>query len=279
MSALLPELSFRDIARREEARQAIGVAEVAREAEALAGGWLSFDAPGSWANQACGLAMDRAVSSAELDRLVSFYTERGVEPRIEVSPFVDESLLQGLAVRGFVLRSFEEVYYRQVGAHEDLRAALPHGWPEGLKLPRLDPDDADALEAFVDVSTSGFRPAGAPISPVFASISRRVARHPCIASFAALWHGKLVGGGAVEIRPEVSCLVGTSVLPEARRRGIQLALVVRRMEAAREQGCSLVVIHGEPGIPTGRNARRLGFALAYTKVTMVLPGEGLVASQ
>ncbi len=271
-------LSFYEIACREEARQAVGIAEVAREAEALAGGWLSFDAPGSWANQACGLAMGRPISDAELDRLVAFYGERKVEPRVEVAPFADETLVRGLAARGFVLRSFEEVYYRQLGLGEDLRAELPHGWPEGLVLQQLDATDAAMVTEFVEVSTIGFRPEGQPISSVFESITRRVAEHPCIASFLALLDGRPVGGGGVEIRPDVSCLVGTSVMPEARRRGIQLALMVRRMEAAREAGCGLVVIHGEPGIPTGRNARRLGFALAYTKVTMVRPAQGLAVS-
>ena len=50
----------------------------------------------------------------------------------------------------------------------------------------------------------------------------------------------------------------------------------RRKAAAR--GATLAVIHTSPGIATERNARRLGFVMAYTKVVMTMPREGLASS-
>ena len=58
--------------------------------------------------------------------------------------------------------------------------------------------------------------------------------------------------------------------------GFQRALIVRRLELARERGCRLAVVHAKPGSPTERNATLLDFVAAYTKVLMerpVAPGE------
>ena len=59
---------------------------------------------------------------------------------------------------------------------------------------------------------------------------------------------------------------------------VQAALIARRLEHARDQGCELVTIGSRPGIATERNAARLGFYVAYTKVIMAMPGEGLTSS-
>ncbi|MFT5684674.1 MAG: hypothetical protein ACI8RZ_005618, partial [Myxococcota bacterium] len=69
--------SIADIARIEEKRQASGIADIAGESVPLAGGFLCYTAPGSWSNQACGLAMGQAITDAELDLLVDFYVQRG----------------------------------------------------------------------------------------------------------------------------------------------------------------------------------------------------------
>ena len=82
----------------------------------------------------------------------------------------------------------------------------------------------------------------------------------------------------METTPEVACLFGTSVLPRFRRRGVQQALMLRRLERARERGCLLCVIHSRPGISTERNAARLGFFMAYSKAALALAGPGLEAS-
>ena len=157
-----------EIARLEEARQADGTAEMilhgkqhdpdcaAYEAERIADGWMTFAAKGSWANQACSLGLAGEVTNTDLDRLVQFYTSRGVEPRIEVCTFAHESLLVGLAARGFVLREFENVLARPLTDTADLRALHPHGWPSDLLIERVDPNDDSQVENHVRVAMSGF---------------------------------------------------------------------------------------------------------------------------
>jgi len=96
-----------DIALREERRQATAVAGLVAEAEPIAGGVMCFGGAGSWSNYAVALGLDGPVDGVDLDRLVSFYRDRGAVPTVEVSPFADESLVRGLAVRGFALREYQ----------------------------------------------------------------------------------------------------------------------------------------------------------------------------
>ncbi|MGK3992604.1 GNAT family N-acetyltransferase [Sorangium sp. So ce1024] len=264
----MPKLSYAEIARIEERRLALGTAAVVACAEPIAGGWMAFDGEGSWGNFAAGLGLDGPVSSEELDRLVAFYTTRGAEPQIQVCPFAHESLLRGLAERGFVLREFENVLAREIAPDEDLRA-LTRGGPDGLAIVRVDPADDAQVRVFIEVSTSGFRPEGEPITPALFDVTRRVVAHRGCDSYLALVHGEPAGGGCVEISGEGAALFGASVLPRFRERGIQQALIVRRLERVRERGCPLVCISASPGIPTERNAMRLGFFMAYSKGVFV----------
>ncbi|WP_437774652.1 GNAT family N-acetyltransferase [Sorangium sp. So ce1097] len=271
----MPKLSYAEIARIEERRLALGTAAVVACAEPIAGGWMAFEGEGSWGNFAAGLGLDGPVSSEELDRLVAFYTTRGAEPQIQVCPFAHETLVRGLAERGFVLREFENVLAREIAPDEDLRALLTRGGPDGLEIVRVDPADDAQVRVFIEVSTSGFRPEGEPITPALFDVTRRVVAHRGSESYLALVDGEPAGGGCVEISGEGATLFGASVLPRFRERGIQHALIVRRLERVRERGCPLVCISASPGIPTERNAMRLGFFMAYSKGILIRRGENL----
>jgi GNAT superfamily N-acetyltransferase len=73
-------------------------------------------------------------------------------------------------------------------------------------------------------------------------------------------------------------LFGTSVLPAFRRRGIQQALIAARLGRALSLRADLASITSHPGIPTERNAARLGFQLAFVRSVLVKRGPGLVPS-
>lgn len=266
-----------EICRIEETRQARGCAEIARESEVIAGGTMCFSEIGSWVNQAAGIGLDGPVSDAELDRLVEFYVSRGVEPKVELAWFAHETVVRGLAARGFGLRDFESVLARELDPEEDLRSLLRHGRPEGIEVGALDPGDEDELERFVRLASRCFHPdAGEPeamLEPV-----RRVVRHPRVRCLAARVEGELVGGAQLELDGPVAAFIGAFTDPRFRRRGVQGALLVRRLEMARELGASFACVHSRPGQATERNALAMGFELAYGKVVLCMPGEGLAVS-
>ncbi len=267
------------VARAEERRQAVGVAEISAEAEPVGGGVMAFSAVGSWSNQACDVGMRGAVSESDLDRLVSFYVERGVEPRIEVCPFADETLLRGLAARGFTLREFETVLVREIGGDAGGGAVAP----EGVELVTVDPTDDATVRTFAEVTSLVFCPPGEPVPGHMLELSERCLRHPRCTGIAAVAGGEIIGGGVLELADEVegvriASLFGGAVREDYRRRGIQRALIEARVREGALRGANVACIHTRPGIATERNAARAGFGTCYTKVVMAKQGEGLVPS-
>lgn len=267
-----------EIARLEEKRQALATIDCAVESVEIAGGAMSFGGKGSWTNQACGLGLDGPVTDAELDRLVDFYVSRGVEPKLEVCPFAHESLVLGLSRRGFTVREFENVLARTLDPAEDFRAILAHGWPTGLETELVPHEDLERVRLYADISSSGFRPESEPMSETMWDSNRRLAERDVYHLFIGRIDGEPVAAAGMDASGGVSTLFGTTVLAPYRRRGIQAALIVRRLEHATECGSTLATIHSRPGIPTERNAMRLGFRMAYTKVAMAMAGDELAPS-
>lgn len=265
-------LSPLDIARLEERRMARATANIASSALPLADGVACFDAPGSWANVAVGLGLDGEVPPEALDALVAFYETREAEARVEVCPFVHTSLLRGLGERGFLLRGFENVLARPLFPGENLRALHPHGWPEGLDVIAVDRRDEATLRLAVEIACSGFQPPGIPANEAEIALGLRMAQSQRVGTFLALWDGEPAGAGSVEVGGgDVAALFGATVLEPFRRQGVQAALILARLAAAAEAGTSLAIIHSHPGIPTERNALRLGFTVAYSKAVLTRP--------
>jgi GNAT superfamily N-acetyltransferase len=270
-------LDLAEIAQLEERRQAEMLAAVTPLVRPFAGGVMGFHEPGSWQNQACGVGLEGLVADDELDAMVEFYVSRGVEPRVELSPFAHPSLIEGLGKRGFVVREFEHVLARELPAGEDIEARLPYGRPAGLELSFVDKSDTDAIERAVETMLQGFYPDG-NLPKAMVDACRSTLLLDSTVTFVAKIDGVLAATGSLSCGSQVASLMGVSTATQFRQRGIQQALIATRLAAARERGCVLVTIGSRPGMSTERNAIRLGFRVAYTKVIVVRPGEGLATS-
>jgi len=271
----------------EEARQARAMTELGATYERIMGGVMAYLEPGSWANQACGIGLEGEVTQDEVDRLVRFYTERGVEPRAEVAQFADESLLGAMASHGFELRQFETVLVRLLEAGEKVDAVPAQGWPvdadgNELVIEAVDAsDEALVLESW-RVAMSGFLPEPREPTEKELAMHRKILTHPHSEYLVAKFGDTIVGAGAAEYPRgddiPVGVLFGVSVLEDYRKRGVQQALILHRVRGAQERGAKIVVIHSLPGASTDRNSMRLGFGPCYTKAIMAKKGEGLVPS-
>lgn len=263
-----------DLARLEEARLARALADCSVEHAPFAGGVLGFGGPGSWQNGAYGAGLAGEVDEEEIERFCAFYRERGVEPRIELAPFAHESLVQGLAARGFVIREFESVLFRELGPETPDIADLD----PALVVRVVDQGDEVAVRHAVEISNAGFRAEGEPPNEVsIASLMRAVVR-PYVTCFVAELDGEPVGGGMVEVHRDIAALFGASTMHGHRRRGVHRALFAARLAHARAAGCRVASIGSIPGASTERNAMRCGFRTAYTKVILRQPAPGLSAS-
>jgi GNAT superfamily N-acetyltransferase len=230
---------------------------------------MCFAGAGSRANQAMGLGMNGPVDGAELDRLIAFYESRGVEPRIEVCPLADDSLVRGLADREFVVREFEHVLVRELD-----HTPIPTP-PTEIDIQRVDVRDPCQVEQFIAVQLAGF-PSDHP--DIAARLAKRALLAQGVVGFLAMVDGTCVAAGACEARSPGAALFGAATLEGYRRRGCQRALMIARLNAVKEAGCRYACIGSKPQVATGRNAMRLGFQVAYTKAIMVRPAEGLTPS-
>jgi len=239
------------------------------------GGVVTSGAPGTWVNTSIGLGMKGPVSGEALARLVEIHQGAGVEPRVEVCPFAHPSVLKHLEEWGFAVRGFENVFFRALDTPVPAPAvpALP-----GVRLTVVDPRDGPVAAEYAGVVAAGFAEPGAPGAADIA-LTRAIVDHPrtvCVAAFDPA--GRLVGGGAVELHGEISALFGLVVAPAFRGRGLQGALIAARLRLAAERGARVATISSRPGVPTERNARRMGFQTAYTRVALARAGPGLVAN-
>jgi len=272
-------LDFLATARRLEAIQAEFVRDLARDSEPVAGGWMAANGQGSYLNKAVGVGFDGEPAEAELERIERFHSSRGIEPRIELTAFAPLGLLRRIAERGFVLQEFEHTLVLPVDRGlAGLEARLPAGRPAGVRIEPLDPTDGAQVRTFVLTSASGFLPEGGPLPDSYLETGLKAAVAPDHHGFLAYVGEHVAGAAGSSYRRGVMSLFGTSVFPAFRRRGIQQALIAARLGRALSLGAELASITSHPGIPTERNAARLGFQLAYVRAVLVKRVPGLVPS-
>lgn len=83
--------------------------------------------------------------------------------------------------------------------------------------------------------------------------------------YAALEGGVALAYACLYIDGGVGVLASAFTRPEARRRGLQSALLARRIADADAAGCDLVVSTAAPGSQSERNLRRAGLTHGYTQ--------------
>ena len=141
-------------------------------------------------------------------------------------------------------------------------ASLP--WPDGLEIRRVDPDDRRAVGAWIDLFIAGFSIDGPgaeawrQLGPVLA---RSKAEHQLVASL----DGRDVAAAATFLRRRVAWLGGGVVLPEARGRGIQRALIAERARLAIDAGCRKVLATAEVGSVSAANLEQMGMGSIWTR--------------
>ncbi|MFD3450700.1 GNAT family N-acetyltransferase [Streptomyces sp. NPDC058691] len=104
----------------------------------------------------------------------------------------------------------------------------------------------------------------------YAQMSAYSAAQPGWHPFAAWLDGELVGTGTMHVHGDTAQLFAGAVLPHARNRGGQTALLAARARAARDLGCRFVIAETGTETPGTRNTSlhnmlRLGFQVAYER--------------
>ena len=240
----------------QKTRPEIGAAE-----EEICGGHMIFAGLGSPIGRATGVGLDRAITTADLDQVEQFYRAHKAPSQVDLCPMHEPAVFELFKERGYAIAELNNVLFRQLDPAEELPPP-----PPGSEIRPSQIDEAHTAGAIVE---SAFFPDGAPeayrglIAP-FYQMEQALA-------FVASVDGKRVacGTGLAIPQHKVFALCGAGTLTEYRGRGLQTALLRARMAAAVQAGCEYAVVVTQGGSVSQRNAERLGFRVAYSKVTVI----------
>lgn len=227
--------------------------------ERIGGGTMCFSGKESPIGRAHGLGFFNPISEAILDHVEEFYRSRGVPAQIDVCPYTHPSMLEMLKKRGYAIQEFNTVLRRYVYGDEDF--SIPAGVT--IRTPR--PDEIKKISEIVDRGFGDGKPLG------YAWMFEIWLDTPDNMTLVAEVDGRIAGGasGLIVKDHNMAAFFGASTIPEFRKRGVQTALLRKRLELARAAGCDLAVTLTLPGTTSQRNAERAGFRTAFTKAVAV----------
>ena len=219
-------------------------------------------------SRAVGLGMCGPVSEADLDALEGFYRGHGASTDLGVSPYADPSLFAALGRRGFHLVELDTLLAQPLDALASAPTPTPTPSSGAITVRRAAPDEGPA---WVAASLSGFSGTDDNVPGEMSATFEAAFHVPTSHYLFALLDGVVAGTAGVNLHAKTANLFGASTLPQARRRGVQSALLEARLQLAREAGCDLAFTRTLPGSPSQRNAERHGFRTVYSRARMIKP--------
>jgi hypothetical protein len=226
----------------------------------VAGGSAVFMGAGHPLTQALGIGMDGPVTPAQFRQMEEFFFSRKAAAQVVICPFSDGSLLDFIQRSNYRIDHFENALYRPLLPEDKFPVRS-----DSFVLERTRPEHYE--EAAWLQARCFFREQAGDFLPLsWASFLMDDS-----VSYVAWVEGKMAAmtGGILLRDLKLASLFGSSTLSEYRGRGLQTAMLQARLSDAVAAGCDLAFIGAMPGSITQRNAERLGFRVAYSKVIMV----------
>lgn len=264
----LPDLPRADLALARRLERAEGMANAAfvearRETHPhvgaawidAAGTYAMFDGPDSPLTQTFGLGLFEPCIDAELDRIESFFAERGAATFHEVCSLADRDTMSVLAARGYSPVESSVVLIRSTVATEAPPAS-------SVRVRAIHEGEAST---WARVGARAWGNEAPELGAFVEELGSVMARSNGVTCFLADLDGEPVASATLNIQNSVALFAGASTVLEARRRGAQRALLDARLAFAASQGIELAMIVTQPGSASQRNAERHGFRAVYTR--------------
>jgi hypothetical protein len=224
----------------------------------IAGVYAMYDGAESPLTQTFGLGVFDEIGPAELEKLETFFKERGAPVFHEVSPMGDPSLMSLLNERGYQPIELSSIMYRPlVNSHSETPLKNPI-----LSTRIITPYEVDI---WAKTSAAGWATEHESLADFMFKFGQIAAQSQGSFPFLAELDGKPIATGSLFIYDDVCILAGASTIPEGRNNGAQNALLGARLKFAAEKGCSLAIMGASPGNQSQRNAQKNGFNIAYTR--------------
>lgn len=240
----------------QKSRPEVGAAE-----EEIGGGHMVFAGLGSPIGRATGVGLDRPLTVDDLNRIEQFYSQHKAPSQVDLTPMHDSAVFEMFKERGYGIAELNNVLYRKLDPEEKFP---PH--PAHCEIRRSHVAESEVTGVIVE---NAFFPEGAP--EAFRGLIAPLYQMENALAFVACVDGKPVacGTGLVIREHKVFALCGAGTLASFRGRGLQTALLCARIAAAAEAGCEYAVVVTQGGTTSQHNAERLGFRVAYSKVTVI----------
>jgi ribosomal protein S18 acetylase RimI-like enzyme len=237
--------------------------------EPIQGGVAVYAGPASPMNKMIGVGFDGVPADERLDEIERMFRERGAPVQAEVSTLADPALAAKLTRRGYLLQNFENVSGRPLRESD----ADPRPDPD-IEIDPMNPDEAEAwleatIVAFEHPDDKGVPADTLPPRKAMEDAMRPLMLVPEFRRYSARIDGHLAGGASLRLDGGIAQLCGAATLPAFRRRGVQAALLRRRLADAFHAGCDAAVLTTQPGSTSQENGHRQGFTLLYARAILV----------
>jgi GNAT superfamily N-acetyltransferase len=196
----------------------------------------------------------RAGSETHIEPLMAWYGANGVRPRFELVPgYYDPALGRELARLGLY----------QSGFHTSLVCEPEQVMPAALEAIAIEQvADAAALDEFLATHAAGW---GIPDVPGFKRNVRGWLRQPCWSLYLARFGGKPAATAILYVTDKVGYCADAATNPEFRGRGLQSALLARRIADARAAGVDFVCSGADFLSQSHRNMERAGMRVQFVR--------------
>ena len=202
-----------------------------------------------------GAGMIAPTFEGDIDAVEAFYEERMTPVTFILCPFADAAIFTYLSRRGYEIGSFENALFRPVSAADILppdpdivSAEAPEEWANTLG------------ESFFDV-----------VTPAGLELGRTLYHLPNMQNLLIRDGETALAGAQLGSHEGLAIFQCDGTIRRYRRAGLQLKLIQHRLSRAAQAGCDMATADTEPGSASQRNYEKLGFRVAYTRVTLIKP--------
>jgi hypothetical protein len=241
-----------------EAANARGTTGAAASAmlDVAGGGCAIFAGAESPLSHAVGVGLNGPVTEAQISEIESFFHSRGAKASFDICPLADPGLTSTLSARGYRITEFNNVLVRRL---------------EGMEItptPRARRAGEHEEELWAYTVGRGFFDQHELTSEEM-QVGRAIFEMPgAMCYLGSTGAGQVAAAAASTVRDGLATLFADSTIAGFRRTGLHRELIAARLHDAVAQGCVLATASTLPGSGSQRNYERLGFQVAYTKLTM-----------
>jgi GNAT superfamily N-acetyltransferase len=220
------------------------------------------------ANKIIGVGFGPLPDDAWLDAVEGEFSARDAAPRAEVATLADPAFAERLTRRGYVLHGYENVLGQRLSPGAT-------AVKDGFDIREWDGDLREWIDAavtgFLHPDDQGIPPDRLPGAEETTRLLSDLMQAPGYVRYGAWVDGRLAGVASFRCDDGLGLLTGATTLPQFRGRGVQTALLRRRLADARAAGCELALMTVQPGSKSQENGQRQGFSLLYSRAVLVRP--------